>query len=595
MSPKQNQQPSPTSSLDRLNNTATSQPPTPPEIPLFIVKKKGLAGAWQSTAEFLGFRDKEEEAFRQAHYSTNLRAGAYGSVGKEEEEDEEEDMIAGGSGRVGVKVVDTEQVQAHLKRRRRKRLLASCTICLGILLIIFAIAFPIIVILYIPQWISKAFATPSASSTTSVSYLHPLHLLDPTLNATIFQSRFPKPNIPPESANNGANHSSSYQNGVIGGFELQVNLYQTGYKVPLGVPLTALGTSMWRLAMPQAFVQAVDASVAVKVDGAGTGNKREDANWMPLLEAVIPEDVPIRGGKLILESNLITFRVPEYVGAPLPKRLEGKAWPLGVSLIQSIIKCFITGNEALGPPVRLAADAVNFILGATNLPIKNVDLWYDYEVGSLLVKNGFTLPALLNSTSKMLNTNTTTSGSSKAATSTSSMSLTFSNLTYLSDKTTLLNATAEITLPFPSPVTFSFQDLSLRLNLTTTQLASATITSFQTTAGSTLIKLLAKLQTSWTVSPPKDVINTIASLLGKELGKWPDDVYVGVDGLNVGGGGLEMGWIREALGAVDVRVPLRDVYESILRPLLSKVLNVEVPKSKTGDPSSTTTTGPSGP
>ncbi|KAI8852074.1 hypothetical protein BC829DRAFT_92265 [Chytridium lagenaria] len=367
-------------------NTLTDSADDINSPPLFIVQKTGLAGLWASAKKSIGIKDPEEEAFlNNASYhphssSTGIKKNLQGGNGS----DDERVRIMDSNSSIDGDVVE-ENDTVPLIRRRRKKAMIFCTVCAGIALIIFAIVFPIMVLILIPRWITEAFSTPSSTSTTSIEYLSPLRLLDPTLHADLLLSRFAP--ITPKthgSSSTGAN-SSAYVNGVVGGFELATRTYQTGYNIPMGLPLTAMGRTVWSLSIPKGFVEkaSVDTSVSQKTVA--------DGDWRSFADFVIPEDVPIKGGKLTIESNLVTFRVPAYTGAPLPQRLQGRSWPLGISLIEGVLRCFATGDPNAAPKVRLSSDKVNFILGATSLPIRNVDLFYNYDVGKLLVDAGMNL------------------------------------------------------------------------------------------------------------------------------------------------------------------------------------------------------------
>ncbi|KAJ3111490.1 hypothetical protein HDU96_005664 [Phlyctochytrium bullatum] len=650
---------------------AADEPTSPSnDTPLFIVKKTGPAAAWDKLKRWFGAkRDPREEAF----YASVKRAPSMGSTGSAEKFGTTGRLIKGKE-KEGVYVEDEVDGmdQRSLRRRRRVRFWkACCLIYLGVSLLAFAILFPVLQLLVIPAWISAAFSNPNSSSTTSLERLSLLRFLDASRDADLLASRFPSQtaaylNTPATASTTGANVTTA-KNGAVGGFEIGLVLSQNNYNVPLNIPLTAKGTTWWGLSVPSAYVQNADpAAAAAAAAAAGKvgkgaykelwgvglgGGGEEDGRWKSFAQFVIPEDVPIRDKKLMVNSDLVTFRVPVYTGNPLPDYLRGQTWPLGRSLIQGILRCFLTGNPAAAPPVRLWSNAVTFGLGATNLPIRNVDLWYDYEVGKLLVDAGFTLPYLLNSTAAALSKPVNTPSSSTTAAAGSTFAVKFRNLTYLTDKTALLDADMDLTLPFESPVSANFKNLQLRLNVSTSALATGYVRSLEATAGSRLVKVSVSVRTAWNVSPPKDVVEKLVALLSTSADKWGPEWYVSIDGVKLGSqkgdttpeappaapaanttsGATTVlltgtrppsttttrlarrapqatstpsastdeptrAWLDDFLSAMEVKIPLKDAYDSVVRPLLSAAANVTLPTSNRPSElnSSPSTSGASG-
>ncbi|KAJ3332194.1 hypothetical protein HDU76_001021 [Blyttiomyces sp. JEL0837] len=425
-------------------------------------------------------------------------------------------------------VVPKWSLWAHLppaQRKRRRIACAVCTVITGIFLMACAIGIPIMVLIVIPGWITQAFSN-TGTPTYNIENVTAIGFVDP--NSTFTNGGF-------------------FASPAVGAFDLGVFFTETGYKVPLNIPLTLIGPSWWSLSISKTYL-----------DTPSRANP-DDTNWVSALDFYVPEDLHIYDNLLHFFSGRVNFRVPAQTGVA-NKRQYFKLWPLGASIVNGLVECFMTGN-AYAVPKILLSDTSNFHLGF--LPVNHVYLGYVYDFGKTLVNGGLTLPAILDS---LANPSSST-GSSVA----SGLNFTLTNVQTFTSNTTIASAQIDIRVPTKLPVNLNVTNLTARVNVSSAALAYIKIDSLVLTAGSDVVTINGEINTAFGTTPSGDLVNVLEHLINT-VGNWGPEDYLGLDAITLAPGKVDHSWLDEVLNLIVLKVPLEPIYNSVVLPLLNSTL-----------------------
>ncbi|KAJ3143969.1 hypothetical protein HK101_002910 [Irineochytrium annulatum] len=450
-------------------------------------------------------------------------------------------------------------------RTWKRKACIGCIVVTGVLLVAAAIILPVMVLVYIPHYITTTFSTPSNSSHWEIQMVD-LISLEP-----------------------GANNT--FDGDEVGGFNAKVTAIQTGYKLPLGVPITLLPTSLWNLRMSKAFAEA---------DGSGVIIDQTDIqDWVSVMDIQCPDPFDIYDSLLHFNSSNgpLLVRFPKFSGEPLPSSISNAVDPLAVAVVNGVIKTFISGNPLAAPIIQLySVSDFRYMI----FKIKNVPLYGHYDLGHLLADNGLTLPSIFGHLASSANATSNATSTSTPASATpvpsTGFNITFQNASYFSSSTNVVGATINIVLPFASPLTLNLTNLSARVNVSSSALALLTVNSLSTTAGNRFVSITADLQTLFDQTPAATLVNSIEALVATPVDQWGSQWYLSIDDVHLAKpapGETQHVWLDDILHAIDVRVPLAEIYNDVLEPFIKTAFNVTLPKVSV--PSSTGGSGGTGP
>ncbi|KAI8847499.1 hypothetical protein BC829DRAFT_490610 [Chytridium lagenaria] len=280
----------------------------------------------------------------------------------------------------------------------------------------------------------------------------------------------------------------------------------------LNLPVSLLGPSTWTFSVGRAYASSDGTLVAPP-------ENRSENMWYPIAVVDLTGDMDIRASNLSMDMRGAKLRVPRRPDplsypAYIDEEQSRGAFPLGRGVCEGVCKCIMNGIAGEVPRIRIEAKP-DFKLGP--FLFKGLQVARVFDIGRLM----------------------TDAEQEWGYTGRSGMTLAVGNLT---SENRLFTASVTLNLENPSPFTLAFNNLTLRLNVTSTPIATLTIPRVFSKEGDTTI--------------------TFTVLLRPVSSQSSENWVIGVDQVTLGGGGGgsevdgRMQWVRELMDEIWLSVPM---------------------------------------
>ncbi|KAJ3098062.1 hypothetical protein HDU96_000158 [Phlyctochytrium bullatum] len=413
--------------------------------------------------------------------------------------------------------------------------------CIGILVAMVvssAVLTPLMFKVIIPKLISEGFSQGTGMSTRPFTITN--------LRLAGIGGVVVPPNYTMPSTNMAYDDPDSFPRS--GGAEFDISMWNTGYQVPLNFPVSVMGPSQWTMSVARGFAQPSGRGMRYPPEDWG---KVDENGWWPIAMVRLPENLDIVGGNLSMRLVGGKLRLP--LGPPPASQQalmgslvgeEGTLVPLGKAFVKGVCKCMMSGDAGEVPKI-LIESRPDFKVGPFTFPAVPVSRAFD--VGKILIDSGLSLK----------------SGSGSKAGSDLGMNLSVSDLS--NPQADTYTAGITLSLKSPSPFTMAFENITMRLNISTTPLAMISIPSFKSTYGDKTISFQVALKriAPQAPAPPKGSVNNATSSTGNLIQTFStllftpsEDWVVGIDSVGVKmEGGVTSRWVQELADEIWVQFP----------------------------------------
>ncbi|KAJ3219442.1 hypothetical protein HDU67_001273 [Dinochytrium kinnereticum] len=436
-----------------------------------------------------------------------------------------------------------QKASRSCRHRLRNPWCRACLFALIFFVVSTAIITPIMFKILIPKLISDGFSAGTGMSTRMFTMTR-LSLLQ------ILNEEIPQPAS--EISTNMAHVSNMSSISRAGGADFDIGMWNTGYEVPLGIPVSVLGPSTWTMSIARDYATSSGKSpMYPPIDVS----KVEDGGWFPVSIVYLPGNLDIQSGNLTISMDRAQLRVPQGPPPTSAQALEafpssgerGKVFPLGISFVRGVCRCVMSGDSRDVPRVLIEAKP-DFKIGPLLFPGISVSRVFD--IGRLMVDSGFTFTH---------SKSTASSGAEDLG-----VTMTVTNLT--SAEKNVIMAGVSLQLKEPSPFDMTFRNLFLRLNISTTPIATITIPEISSRLGDKNINFSlifrpippsARNTTSSnnsTILPSNTLLTTFSTLLFTPSSDW----VLGIDSVTIlNERGFRDEWVAELLDEVWLQFPFR--------------------------------------
>ncbi|KAJ3108947.1 hypothetical protein HDU97_009680 [Phlyctochytrium planicorne] len=461
--------------------------------------------------------------------------------------------------------LDPTNAKTKTRKCRRPSPCAIACICISaFFLASSAILTPLMFKFIIPKLISEGFS----SGTGMTDALFTVTKLS-IINVEEAQTGGPDP-LPITTSMVDAKDGDVSLFATAGGAKFDVAMWNEGYSVPLGLPVSVAGPSVWTISMGRGYVSDSGKSAvypyvptqSASSWGQSVDSAPEDSGFYPVAVVNLPSPIDIESGKLSLDQAGGVVRVPAAppaLSSAATDSTTASLVPMAVALVKGICKGFMSGSPADTPKVLIRSTA-DFKVGPFSF--RSIPLSRVFDLGKIFGSNGLTLKGLKNQPD---------SGAGSGV----GLKVDSLNSTNANDD---LVARVTLSLKSASPFTLSIRNFSLRLNISNTPIAIISIPDLTTRSDSSSIKFdmafkpikasnttrptnstSSSNSTNFITSTTPSTIMTVSNLLFMPQSNW----VIGIDSLKLEIGnpydstsqGRSIAWANELAKAISLEFP----------------------------------------